>query len=157
MKLCENYIIFISTRHLYIITMTMYKKIFLSRCQSCVPALYSYNILHFLAHLAKGHVSFCHQVSSVVSFSHFNLLLRKHWANLDQTWMALFQNCVRQLCRPSKMATITKNRNFSKWPKLLNLRQFKPLWGKATRVKLIKYLKIFFRTINQAIFGVEHW
>jgi hypothetical protein len=26
----------------------------------------------------------------------------------------------------------------------------------STRVKLIKYLKIFFRTINQAIFGVEH-
>ena len=35
--------------------------------------------------------------------------------------------------------------------------QFKPLGGKATRVKLIKYLKIFFRTINRAIFGVEHW
>ena len=47
----------------------------------------------FLAHLAKGHVSFCHHVSSVVSpssssvvsFSHFNLLLRNHWVNLDQT------------------------------------------------------------------------
>ena len=34
-----------------------------------------------------------------------------------------FQNCVR-LPRPvSKMATITKNRNFLKWPKLL---YFKP-------------------------------
>ena len=62
----------------------------------------------FLAHLAKGHVSFCHHVSSVVSpwsssvvsFSHFNLLLRNHWVNLDQIWwngpwMAPFQNCVR--------------------------------------------------------------
>ena len=39
----------------------------------------------FLAHLAKGHLSFCHHVSSVVNFSHFNLLLRNHWANLDQT------------------------------------------------------------------------
>ena len=39
----------------------------------------------FLAHLAKGHVSFCLQVSSVVNFSHFNLLLRNHGANLDQT------------------------------------------------------------------------
>ena len=47
-------------------------------------------------------------LTSVVSFSHFNLFLRKHWANLDQTWMTLFQNCVRQLCRPFKMATITK-------------------------------------------------
>jgi hypothetical protein len=34
----------------------------------------------FLAHLAKGHVSFCHQVSSVVC-----LLLRNHGANLDHT------------------------------------------------------------------------
>jgi hypothetical protein len=38
-------------------------------------------------------------------------------------WVVPFQNCVRQ-CRPvSKMATITKNRNFFKWPKLL---YFKP-------------------------------
>jgi hypothetical protein len=36
------------------------------------------------------------------------------------------QNCVRQ-CRPlSKMATITKNRNFFKWPKLLYLSQKVP-------------------------------
>ena len=39
----------------------------------------------FLAHLAKGHVNFCHQVSSIVNFSHYNLLLRNHWTNLDQT------------------------------------------------------------------------
>jgi hypothetical protein len=32
-------------------------------------------------------------------------------------WVVPFQNCVRQ-CRPvSKMAAITKNRNFFKWPK----------------------------------------
>ena len=38
-------------------------------------------------------------------------------------WMVPFQNSVRR-CRPvSKMATITKNRNFFKWPKLL---YFKP-------------------------------
>jgi hypothetical protein len=34
-----------------------------------------------------------------------------------------FQNCVRQRRPVSKMATITKNRNFFKWPKLL---YFKP-------------------------------
>jgi hypothetical protein len=34
-----------------------------------------------------------------------------------------FQNCVRQLRPVSKMAAITKNRNFFKWPKLL---YFKP-------------------------------
>jgi hypothetical protein len=32
-------------------------------------------------------------------------------------------NCVRQRRTVSKMATITKNRNFFKWPKLL---YFKP-------------------------------
>ena len=30
-----------------------------------------------------------------------------------------FQNCVRQRLPVSKMAAITKNRNFFKWPKLL--------------------------------------
>ena len=34
-----------------------------------------------------------------------------------------FQNCVRQRRPVSKMAAITKNRNFFKWPKLL---YFKP-------------------------------
>ena len=41
----------------------------------------------------------------------------------NDTWVVPFQNCVRQ-CRPvSKMAAITKNINFFKWPKLL---YFKP-------------------------------
>ena len=41
----------------------------------------------------------------------------------NDPWLVPFQNCVRQ-CRPvSKMAAITKNRNFFKWPKLL---YFKP-------------------------------
>ena len=42
----------------------------------------------FLAHLAKGQVSFCHHLPSVVRLSHivnFNLLLRNHWANCNQT------------------------------------------------------------------------
>jgi hypothetical protein len=33
-----------------------------------------------------------------------------------------FQNCVRQRRPVSKMAAITKNRNFFKWPKLLYLK-----------------------------------
>ena len=41
----------------------------------------------------------------------------------NDPWVVPFQNCVRQ-CRPvSKMAAMTKNRNFFKWPKLL---YFKP-------------------------------
>jgi hypothetical protein len=37
--------------------------------------------------------------------------------------MVPFQNCFRQRRPVSKMAAITKNRNFFKWPKLL---YFKP-------------------------------
>ena len=44
----------------------------------------------FLAHLAKGHVSFCHHLASVVrpsvNFSHFNLLLWNRLAKWKQTW-----------------------------------------------------------------------
>ena len=41
----------------------------------------------------------------------------------NEPWVVPFENCVRQ-CRPvSKMATMTKNRNFFKWPQLL---YFKP-------------------------------
>jgi hypothetical protein len=62
-----------------------------------------------------------------VNFSHFNLLLRNHWANCNQTlvewsldgplptklwwngpWMAPFQNCVRWSRLPTKMATKLK-------------------------------------------------
>ena len=57
-----------------------------------------------------------------------SLLLWNYRANLNQTllkWSLVvsFQNCVRQRRPVSKMATITKNRNFFKWPKLL---YFKP-------------------------------
>ena len=61
-----------------------------------------------------------------------NLLLWNYWANFNQTllkwslggpWVVPFQNCVRQYRPVSKMAAITKNRNFFKWPKLL---YFKP-------------------------------
>ena len=45
----------------------------------------------------------------------------KLWWN--DPWVVPFQNCVRQHRPVSKMAAITKNRNFFKWPKLL---YFKP-------------------------------
>ena len=35
----------------------------------------------------------------------------------NDPWVVPFQNCVRQRRHVSKMATITKNRNFFKWPK----------------------------------------
>jgi hypothetical protein len=38
---------------------------------------------------------------------------------LNDPWVIPFQNCVRQRRPVSKMASITKNRNFFKWPKLL--------------------------------------
>jgi hypothetical protein len=42
----------------------------------------------FLAHLAKGHVSFCHHLPSVVhhKLSHLNHLLWNPWTKLNQTW-----------------------------------------------------------------------
>ena len=57
-----------------------------------------------------------------------NLLLWNYWANLNQILLKWslggpFQNCVRQRRSVSKMAAITKNRNFFKWQKLL---YFKP-------------------------------
>ena len=41
----------------------------------------------------------------------------------NDPWVVPFQICVRQRRPVSKMAAITKNRNFFKWPKLL---YFKP-------------------------------
>jgi hypothetical protein len=41
----------------------------------------------------------------------------------DDSWVVPFQNWVRQRRPLSKVAAITKNRNFFKWPKLL---YFKP-------------------------------
>ena len=41
----------------------------------------------------------------------------------NDPWVVPFQNWVHQRRPVSKMATITKNRNFFKWPKLL---YFKP-------------------------------
>ena len=44
----------------------------------------------------------------------------------DDPWVVPFQKCVRQRRPVSKMAAITKNRNFFKWPKLLYLSQKVP-------------------------------
>ena len=41
----------------------------------------------------------------------------------NDPWVVPFQNCVRQRRPVSKMASMSKNRNFFKWPKLL---YFKP-------------------------------
>ena len=41
----------------------------------------------------------------------------------NDPWLVPFQNCVRQHRLASKMAAITKNKNFFKWPKLV---YFKP-------------------------------
>ena len=45
-----------------------------------------------------------------------------NFAEMILRWVP-FQNCVRQRRPVSKMAAITKNKNFFKWPKLL---YFKP-------------------------------
>ena len=60
--------------------------------------------------------------------THLNLLLWNRSTKLNQTWqdgpwVGHFQNCVRQSRPLFKMAVVTKNRNFFKWPKLL---YFKP-------------------------------
>ena len=51
----------------------------------------------------------------------------------NDPWVVPFQNCVRQRRPVSKMAAITKNRNFFKWPKLL---YFKP---KVPKFELYKH------------------
>ena len=67
-----------------------------------------------------------------------NLLLWNYWANLNQTLLKWslggpLSKCVRQRRPVSKMAAITKNRNFFKWPKLLYLSQ------KVPKVELYKH------------------
>ena len=55
----------------------------------------------------------------------------------NDPWVVPFQNCVRQ-CRPvSKLAVITKNRNFFEWPKLLYLSQ------KVPKFELYKHNELF--------------
>ena len=55
--------------------------------------------IKFLAHLAKGNMSFCHHLASVVrrlssvNFSHFNLLLWNLSAKWSETWKVLSKTC----------------------------------------------------------------
>jgi hypothetical protein len=49
--------------------------------------------------IAEIHVSYCHHFSSVVcrpfvNISHFNLLLRNHWANCNQTLVEWSLDCL---------------------------------------------------------------
>ena len=49
---------------------------------------WSFTKFRFLAQLAKGHVSFCHHLASIVrhKLSHLNLLLWNCWTKLNLTW-----------------------------------------------------------------------
>ena len=70
----------------------------------------------FLAHLAfrpRELLSSLFVCRPSANISHFNLLLRNHWANCNQTWwngpwMAPFQNCVRWSRLPTKKAAKLK-------------------------------------------------
>ena len=76
--------------------------------------LLQYHSMLFLAHVAIGHVSFCHQVSSVVvvvNFSHFNLFHRNHRANLDQTLVEWsLDGLLPKLCPVIPTSNQAKNR-----------------------------------------------
>jgi hypothetical protein len=56
------------------------------------PAFYL-SFFPFLAHLAKGHVSFCHHLASVIrhKLSHLNLLLWNRWTKLSSFELVLKQ------------------------------------------------------------------
>ena len=91
--------------------------------------------------------------------SHLNLLLWNRWTKLNQTcrdgpWVGPFQNGVRQPRLPFKMAAVTKNRNFFKWPKLL---YFKPecaqIWTVVHNDELFNmYYRIFYELWTVANF-----
>jgi hypothetical protein len=66
---------------------------------------------------SKNHFSSLVEIGSVVS---------EEKSDRDGPWVGPFQNCVRQPRLPFKMAAVTKNRNFFKWPKLLYFKQNVP-------------------------------
>jgi hypothetical protein len=60
------------------------------------------------------------------SFGHlkkFLFLVMAAILDTGRLWRTPFQNCVRQRRPLSKMAPITKNKNFFKWPKLLYVKE----------------------------------
>jgi hypothetical protein len=52
-----------------------------------------------------------------------NVIFYQNMPNLHNRYKSAERKIVQQPCPPSKMAAITKNKNFFKWPKLL---YFKP-------------------------------
>ena len=106
-------IVFVCFRKFYFMTSSSILRILLKPQLNFI--LFNFNF-SFLAHLAFRP---CELLSSLfvrrpsVNISHFNLLLRNHWANCNQTlvewsWMAPFQNCVRRSRLPTKMAAKLK-------------------------------------------------
>ena len=86
-----------------------------------IPCNFEVNpITHFdrLCKLEKGGRKFKKKSSPLKLLSQF----QPNFSEMILRWSP-FKNCVRQHRPVSKMATITKNRNFFKWPKLL---YFKP-------------------------------
>jgi hypothetical protein len=61
----------------------------------------------------------------------------------DEPWVVPFQNCVRQHRPVAKMATMTKNRNFFKWPRLLYFKQ------KVPKFEPYKH--------NDELFNIYYW
>jgi hypothetical protein len=113
-----------------------------------------YNTCLFLAHLAKGHVSFCHHLASIVrrKLSHLNLLLWNHWTKLNQTWQGWsLGGSLSKLCLtaspPFKMAAVTKNRHFFNCPLLL---YYKSKWAQIVTAATWQW-------VVQHIFQVFLW
>ena len=67
-----------------------------------------YKSCSFLPHLAKGHVSFCHHLASVVrrKLSHLNLLLWDPWTKLNQTWLGWSLGGSRSKLCPTDLPSI---------------------------------------------------
>jgi hypothetical protein len=79
----------------------------------------------FLAHLAKGNTSPWHHLASVIVrhcqwtihiLIFFSRTTGQIWIKFgrDGSWVVPFQNCIREVRHPSKMATVTKNRKYFK-------------------------------------------
>ena len=78
-----------------------------------LPTLKNFYRSPFLANLAFRLLSSLFVRRPSVNISHFNLLLRNHWANCNQTlveWslMAPLENCVRWSRLPTQMASKLK-------------------------------------------------
>ena len=72
----------------------------------------------------------------------------------NDPWVVPFQNCVRHHRLVSKMAAITKNRNFFKWPKtaLFYARKFPNLNCISIMMSFLTYITDFLWTLNFCLF-----